>query len=72
MPVSKPYPLTVRQFTDGEYSKDGRWLYVKHYKYSKKPSNYIRSYLLLQEDIINLFKYIEPSDEALTTYSFRI
>lgn len=72
MAVNKPYPLTVREFTDGEYSQGGRWQYIRHHKFSHRPSNYIRSYLLLQEDIIDLFKYIEPSDEALTTFSFRI
>ncbi len=72
MSVGKPYPLTVRQFADGEYSEGGRWQYIRHHKFSHMPSNYIRSYLLIHEDIINLFKYIEPSDEALKAFSFRI
>ncbi len=70
--VKKPYFLTVRQFADEEYSEGGRWQYIRHPSYSNKPSNYIRSYLLLQKDLIDLFNYIEPSDTNLTTYSYRI
>ena len=72
MPITKPYPLTIRQFSDGEYSEGGRWQYIRHIDYSHKPSNYIRSYLLIQDDLIDLFKYVEPSDDSLKTYSFRI
>jgi len=72
MSQPKPYFLTVRQFTDGHYTLSGRARYIKHPSYSKRPSNYIRSYLLLQKDLQDLFNYIEPSDTSLKTYSFRI
>lgn len=70
--VSNPYFLTVRQFKDGEYSEGGRWQYVKHGLYSTRPSNYVRSFLLLQKDLLELFNYVEPSDVNMRTYSFRI
>ena len=57
---------------DDEYSEGGRARYITHPKYSNNPSNYIRAYMLLQKDMLELFNYIEPSDTALKTYSFRI
>lgn len=72
MSVSKPYHLTVRQFADDWYDEGGRAQYIKHHKYSKKPSNYIRAYLLLQKDLIDLFNYVEPADQNIQTFSFRI
>lgn len=72
MSVKKPYPLTVRQFKDDEYAEGGRWMYIKHIEFCNKPSNYIRSFLLLQDDLLELFKYVEPGDVNLNTFSFRI
>ena len=72
MSVDKPYFLTVRQFVDGEYSEGGRAYYIKRPDYSTRPSNYVRAFLLLQKDLVDLFNYIEPSDTALKVYSFRI
>jgi hypothetical protein len=50
MPICKPYHNTVRQFVDGEYSEGGRSRYIRHPSYAKGPSNYIRSFLLIQKD----------------------
>lgn len=72
MSQPKPFFLTVRQFADDEYSEGGRARYVSHREYSIKPSNYIRAFLLLQKDLLELFNYIEPADKSLETYSFRI
>ncbi len=72
MAVVKPYYLTVRQFSDGHYTEGGRARYINRPDYSTRPSNYIRAYMLLQKDLLELFNYIEPSDTALKTYSFRI
>lgn len=71
MSVKKPYYLTVRQFKDGNYAEGGRARYIRRPDYSNKPSNYIRAFLLLQKDLLELFNYIEPSDNALSMYSFR-
>lgn len=72
MSVTKPYILTVRPFKDGSYTGGAKDRYIHHVDYAQRPSNYIRSYLLLQKDLIELFNYIEPSDTNLQTYSFRI
>jgi len=72
MGVAKPYYLTVRQFADGQYDEGGRAHYISHPSFASKPSNYVRAFLLLQKDLIDLFNYIEPSDTNLKTFSFRI
>jgi hypothetical protein len=72
MSVKKPFFLTVRQFADDQYAEGGRAYYIKRPDYSTKPSNYIRAFLLLQKDLIELFNYIELSDTALNIYRFRI
>ena len=46
--------------------------YILDPDYAKSPEHYVRSFLLIQEDILRLFQFIEPSDINLQTYSFRI
>ncbi|AXE96107.1 hypothetical protein CUJ90_28190 [Paraburkholderia terricola] len=47
-------------------------MYLLHPKYATDPRHYVRAFLLLQEDILDLFSYVEPSDVNLNTYSHRI
>lgn len=72
MPVVRPYRRTCRQFSDGSYSAGGRWRYLLHRKFAKDPQHYVRAFLLLQEDLIDLFAYIEPASANLDTYSHRV
>ncbi len=72
MSITRPYRRTCRQFADGSYSEGGRWMYLLHPKYAKDPRHYVRAFLLIQQDVLELFSYVEPSDANLTTYSHRI
>ena len=72
MSVLRPYRRTCRQFTDGSYSEGGRWIYLLHKRYATDARHYVRAFLLLQQDVLDLFIYIEPSDKNLHTYSHRI
>lgn len=72
MEQSKPYKRTIRQFKDGSYANSGNSRYIKHPDYAKSPEKYIRSFLLIQNDIQKLFEYVEPSDKNKETYSYRI
>ncbi len=69
--VTKPYHLTVRQFSDGQYDEGGRSGYIDHLSYSSNPTNYIRAFELIQKDLQTLFEYIDPSWRNLNTFSFR-
>lgn len=47
-------------------------MYLLHKHYATDPRHYVRAFLLLQEDVLDLFSYVEPSDKNLETYSHRI
>lgn len=72
MPVIRPYRRTCRQFVDGKYTEGGRWKYMIHPKFAQEPGHYIRAFLLLLKDLLELFDYIEPADGNLSCYSYRI
>ncbi len=72
MSVKKPYKRNIRQFIDGEFFEGGRWMYILHEDYANSPEHYVRAFLILQKDFLNLLDYIEPADSNLNTYSFRI
>jgi hypothetical protein len=72
MSINRPYRRTCRQFVDGEYTEGGRWQYMIHPKFAQSPEHYVRSFLLLLKDLKELFDYVEPADENLACYSYRI
>ena len=47
-------------------------MYVIHPDYADSPETFVRAFLLIQNDINELFNYIEPSDQNLKTHSHRI
>ena len=46
--------------------------YLVDHNYAKHPDKYVRVFLQLQQEIKNLFLYIEPGDDNLKTYSDQI
>lgn len=71
MPIDYPFFRCVRPGTDGHYSEGGRWMYVTHPKYASDALHFIRTFTVLQNDLLRLFEFIEPGDENEGTYSFR-
>lgn len=47
------------------------WAYILDPDYARDPLHYVRAYLLIQRDLERLFEYVEPSEEALDTFSYR-
>jgi hypothetical protein len=47
-------------------------MYLLHPKYATDPRHYVRAFLFIQQDVLELFSYVEPSDVNLATYSHRI
>jgi hypothetical protein len=72
MPIDRPYRRTCRQFTDGSNDRGGHTGYILHSKYANSPQHYIRAFLLIQKDLLELFDFVEPSDVNLKCYSYRI
>ena len=72
MSISLPYRRTCRQLVDGSYANNGHGGYVTHPRYANDPEHYVRAFLLIQKDLIELFDYVEPADQNLVCYSYRI
>lgn len=72
MNINKPYNRIYRPQIDWPNSGYNSWIYIIDKKYSKNPEHYIRAYKIIQNDLLKLFEYIEPSDINLETYSYRI
>ncbi|MDH6168131.1 hypothetical protein M2282_003282 [Variovorax boronicumulans] len=72
MPLDRPFRLVSRQLIDGSYANNGNGRYVSHAAYAKQPAHYVRAFLLLQDDLKRLFEFVEPADQNLNCYSFRI
>lgn len=72
MAVNKPFFRTCRQFTNGRYAFSGHARYIDDPRYAKYPEQFIRAYLIIQKDLVELFDYIEPADANLQCFSYRI
>jgi hypothetical protein len=69
-----PFRRTARPIVGGNYMRglSGNNSYVGHHAFAKEPENYVRAFLLLQNDLRRLFEYVEPADENSRSYSFRV
>lgn len=47
-------------------------MYMVHSKFAQSPEHYVRAFLLLLKDTQELFDYVEPADNNLACYSYRI
>lgn len=71
MPIARPYRRTCRQFKDGTYGDLGKQMYIQHASFAKDLEHYVRAFLLIQKDLLEIFEYVEPAERNLPTYSFR-
>lgn len=72
MTVNRPFRRTYRPFASGEYDERGNSYYVLHPMFARSPEHYIRAFLLIIKDLLELFDYIEPADVNINCYSYRI
>lgn len=72
MSITRPYHRNYREVKEGPNSGYSNWAYIIDKEYAILPAHYVRAYNLIQSDLELLFEYIEPSDEALKTFSYRI
>lgn len=69
MGVHRPYFRTIRQSADGSYG--GQWRMVQHPAYCERPDLLTRSFLILQEEVKDYFRFVEPADENLGAFSLK-
>ena len=72
MSIDKPYHRNYRTIIEGQNSGFSGWAYTIDKKYASNPEHYTRPFTIIQDDLKNLFEFIEPSDINLQTYSYRI
>ncbi|MBB5644897.1 hypothetical protein [Pedobacter cryoconitis] len=72
MGINKPYHRNYRKLKEAPSSGSSSWAYIVDHNYAQHPEHYIRAFSVIQQDILNLFESIEPSDINGITYSFRI
>jgi hypothetical protein len=71
MSLLKPY-FRIARFSDSTLAVDGQLFpYVLDSRYCQERSSLCRAYKILQEDLENLFEYIEPCDANRAAYSHR-
>jgi hypothetical protein len=72
MPIDRPFHRNMRKLKEGPNSGYSSWAYIHDRDYAKAPAHYVRAFLIIQSDLAKLFEYVEPSEESLLTYSYRI
>lgn len=72
MAQNLPFHRAVRPAKNGSSMAGTSWPYMIDEDFANSPRNYVRAFLLIQQDLNRLFEFVEPSDLSATTYSFRI
>lgn len=72
MSITKPYHRMIRGFKPGNNASYSSWAYIRDKEYARASSHYVRAFLLIQKDLQKIFEYIEPSNESIHAYSYRI
>lgn len=68
-PFHRIYRPVISTILNSWYSS---WAYINDHKYCNTPTLFVRPYLMIQDELMRLFEYIEPDDININTYSYRI
>ncbi len=69
MGLKRPFYRTIRKLTGPNGGHYGPFVYDRDYAIA--PEHYVRAFMIIQKDLVQLFEYIEPTDSNLETYSYR-
>src|SRR3990167_10206729 len=72
MTISRPYFRICRPDTWGNYDLPNEAYYPLDSRYASDRTNLVRAYHLLEQDLIRIFEYVEPTDANLQTYSHQL
>lgn len=70
--IDKPYHRNYRSHIEWTNSWYSNWAFIVDKEYAKSPEHYLRAFIIIQDDLKKMFEYIEPADDNLTAYSYRI
>lgn len=71
MSINKPYYRIARPFLNNGWVSNVENCYILDSNYASDRSSLIRSYLLIENDLKEIFKYIDPNDTNLDTFSIK-
>lgn len=72
MSNTKPFHRNYRPVRPGPQAGYSGWAYIQDREYAQNAEHYVRALLLIQNDLQEIFEYVEPSDECRAAYSYRI
>ncbi|WP_327512519.1 hypothetical protein [Ensifer sp.] len=72
MPILRPFHRNHRRMQEGPSSGYSSYAYLRDREYAQSPTHFIRAFMLIQDDLKSIFEYVEPSEECLATFSYRI
>lgn len=68
----KPFHRNVRGIKPGPNSGYSGWAFILDREYARDPEHYVRALNLIQNDLREIFDFLEPSDETRSAFSYRI
>lgn len=72
MSFNKPFHRNYRPVKESYNSGYSDWAYIIDKDYAQQPEQYTRAFLIIQNDIMKLFEFVEPADDNNKTFSYRI
>jgi len=72
MSFTKPFHRNCRAIKPGRNSGYSGWAYIQDRQYANNAEHYVRALTLIQNDLLSIFEFLEPSDECRPAYSYRI
>lgn len=72
MSHTKPFYRNVRGMKPAPHSGYSGRAFIEDPDYAENPAHYTRALLLIINDLKSIFEYVEPSNEASYTFSYRI
>ena len=72
MSFAKPFHRNYRGMKPGPQAGYSAWAYIQDADYAKNPEHYVRAFILIQNELQSIFEYVEPADESLTAFSYRM
>lgn len=72
MAIAMPFHRIAREMKPAKNSGYSGWAYIIDPSYARSPEHFVRAFLLIQDDLREIFEYVEPSDVGKSAYSYRI
>ena len=72
MGIKKPFYRTYRPQIPAHNHGYSDWAYIHDTAFAAHPQQYVRAFLIIQQDFQKIFEYVEPGTESRHVFSIRI